>query len=1277
MKFHSLFPGLLLSAVGPLCAEELVINEFLASNAGGLLDDDGQSTDWVELWNPSQDPVSMEGYHLSDDPDLPGKWAFPSHSFLPGAYLVIFASGKDRAASRHLHTSFRIARESGGFLGLFRREGDVLVEVDAYRDYPEQRTDVSYGRPEGGDDPKYLSAPTPGSPNGRDFVEGWVEDTRFSADRGFHWEPMEVRISCETPGATIAYTLDGSLPTPRHGIQVASESAESAPLASLPVTGTTVLRAMAWKEGYVQTNVDTQTYFHAEEILRQRSPRVESAGWGHDGPDWEMDPEIVDHSDPEIRPEPTDLLELPTVSLNFAFEEFFGSDGIYIRGENEEIDTSVEFLFPEGRDHQEDGTVQVVGGTSPNRWKSDKLSLRLVFRPDLRLRVFEDTGVEVFDTLVLDARLNNVWHYGGGSEPVAQRDRALYMRDQYAANLHNALGGHSPHGRHVHLYLNGIYWGIHTLHERPDDNFASSYLGGDNSEYDSLKHNAGTVVAGDATAYRELHLLADRVRRDPAVYPQVATRLDIPDFIDYMLVNYYVGNRDWAHHNWYATYRRDHPEGRWRFHSWDAEKGLHNVNDNVLARDDTGGPTDLHHDLVDHEVYRREFADRAWLALVHGPLSVEEARHSWTNLAVNLDRAIRVESARWGDNRRADPYTRLDWLFNQNALLGLAGETSHPLHDYFRRRSGIVLEQFRDHGWMSRLDPPVLSRRGGLVDGGYRLQMRSMDGATIYYTTDGSDPRGRIPPDRTVELVAEDAPKRVLMPEDAIEGWHLPDYDDASWPEGRGGAGYERSSGYQDYIDPAFDFIARAEDGTNAGLCLRARFHLDAEPDFDRILLLVRRDDGFVAWINGTEVARDNVAGEVGSIPPLRSGADEPLDDDEATRFESFLLEAGPGLLHRGENVLAVQGLNHDTTSSDLLLWPMLVGERLEGGQLPDPTGYARVYREPLVLTESVRVRACSELDGDWSPLEDVRFLVGIPPMLTGSLAITTIHYHPLDPDRTEEEAGFADASDFEYLQLTCIGDRTVILDGLHFTDGIEFLFEASSPVRFLMPGESLILAGRPDAWRWRYGDHPRLVGPFTDGRLSNAGERIVLANATGDPLFSVEYQDADPWPESADGEGDALSLLDPASLPDPDLAESWIAVPARPGGFDSVYGRWRRTHFGAGDDSADPGADPDGDRLANIAEFFFGTDPLLPDASRGGLRIARGESGLQLEFPMNPEVPEGMWTLDASPDLELWQTLDPTGAEHMTDDDRLRVVLRITAPDFSRFYRLGLRDVP
>ena len=209
---------------------------------------------------------------------------------------------------------------------------------------------------------------------------------------------------------------------------------------------------------------------------------------------------------------------------------------------------------------------------------------------DLNYPVFGAGAATAFDTLVVDARLNNVWHYGGGSDPTGQRGRAAYMRDEFAADLQNELGGYATRAQHVHVYINGIYWGMHTMHERPDENFQASYQGGVAEDFNVIKHTANEIINGSNASYLELNDLLGT--RDPITdeqYHQASALLDIDDFINYIQANFYGGNGDWDHHNWYASQNPD--DGLWRFHSWDAE----HVTD---SNNDTGeSPDDLHNKL--------------------------------------------------------------------------------------------------------------------------------------------------------------------------------------------------------------------------------------------------------------------------------------------------------------------------------------------------------------------------------------------------------------------------------------------------------------------------------------------------------------------------------------------------------------------------------------------------------------------------------------------------------------------------------------------------------
>ena len=129
--------------------QAVVITEFLAHNDSGaledegeLLDEDGDASDWIELYNPTHESVNLAGWTLTDDPDDLTQWTFPQVHLMPGRFLVVFASGKDRTnRTSTLHTNFQLSR-AGGFLALVQPDGQT---VNTEFDYPKQRRNVSYG----------------------------------------------------------------------------------------------------------------------------------------------------------------------------------------------------------------------------------------------------------------------------------------------------------------------------------------------------------------------------------------------------------------------------------------------------------------------------------------------------------------------------------------------------------------------------------------------------------------------------------------------------------------------------------------------------------------------------------------------------------------------------------------------------------------------------------------------------------------------------------------------------------------------------------------------------------------------------------------------------------------------------------------------------------------------------------------------------------------------------------------------------------------------------
>lgn len=104
------------------------ISEFLASNSKGIVDEDGESSDWIEIYNPTREIVNLSGWALTDDSLNLKKWIFPNVEIASNDFLIVFASLKDRSvAGSELHTSFRL-ESAGEYLALVDKNGQVTSD---------------------------------------------------------------------------------------------------------------------------------------------------------------------------------------------------------------------------------------------------------------------------------------------------------------------------------------------------------------------------------------------------------------------------------------------------------------------------------------------------------------------------------------------------------------------------------------------------------------------------------------------------------------------------------------------------------------------------------------------------------------------------------------------------------------------------------------------------------------------------------------------------------------------------------------------------------------------------------------------------------------------------------------------------------------------------------------------------------------------------------------------------------------------------------------------
>ncbi len=652
----------------------------------------------------------------------------------------------------------------------------------------------------------YFLQPTPGTANTGVNVSGFVADTRFSVNRGFFDVPFDAVISCATPGATLVYTTNNSVPSLLNGVIVTSANATSTPLATVRITTTTAVRAAAFKTGLQPSDVDTQTYLFLQDVLRQpANPPGLPAAWSGGAADYAMDPKVVTND--LYRDEMVaNLRSIPTLSIVLPTPDLFGSTtGIYFNseqvGDNWERAASVELIRPDGSSgFQENCGVRVWGtGWRPNA-TTPKHSLQLKFKNRygagrLRYPLFPNAPVAEFDNLVLRAQGSRGWT--DFRQPDIEQSQ--YIHDGWARDSAQAMGKLDGHATYVHLYLNGLYWGLYNPVEKTDEGFAEIYQGGDKSEYDVItRRGAPEVDAGTIDAWNQMMTVVNGGLESAAQYGVLQRYLEVDDFIDYMMLQQYASNHDGPLStiaNNMRAIRRRSPEGRFRFHVWDMEYTFWYPQEFNLAFDLDQCPARIFQRLRANPEFRLRWADHANKHLLGGgALTPGPAAERWRARADELVGAVVGESARWGDVRRNPPYTRnVEWTNELNRLL----------NDYFPTRAEILLNQYRLAGLYPAVAAPVFNPGSGDVPAGTEVDLEASAG-TIYFTVDGSDPRlagGAVAPGAlahrpTTTLVSSNSVVRVQVPTDNSLGttWVEAGFSDASWTSGPNAVGFDLSA---------------------------------------------------------------------------------------------------------------------------------------------------------------------------------------------------------------------------------------------------------------------------------------------------------------------------------------------------------------------------------------------------------------------------------------------------------------------------------------------------
>ena len=504
------------------------------------------ASDWVELHNSTGSAVSLAGYGLSNNPKNPAKWVFPDISIEPGEYLLLYATGSaDKAQKKNLKLNFCIS-STGEALFFFDPNGKLIDKLSAGR----MKSGQSYGR-DGSDNRFYYAEPTPGAQNGKGY-EGITQLPAFSVTPGIYDNAVTVAITAGE-GETIRYTTDCT--TPNASSEVYS--------GELSISKNSVIRAAAFRDGYLSGDVATATYLFRSDGVNHALPVVTLVT----DPDnlWNSKTGIYatgDQFDPDAASYADTLQSATYYQAKFATEEQV--DTIW------EKPAAFSLFDDNGRQvFTQNVGIRIAGSFGRGRAQKgfNVIARKEYGKGSMEYPFFENRPYTEYKAVVLRAG--------------AQDQNRSKIRDELASGLLEGTDINILYQayRPTVLYLNGEYWGVYFMKEKRNRFFVAQHENTENNVDLAIGKGFKQRSYGDNSDWVSLYEYATSHDLSSAeAYAYVSERMDVDSFRDYMIAEIYNGNTDTYNFQYYRL-----KGGKWKFIFYDFCWGFQSPGHETLA----------------------------------------------------------------------------------------------------------------------------------------------------------------------------------------------------------------------------------------------------------------------------------------------------------------------------------------------------------------------------------------------------------------------------------------------------------------------------------------------------------------------------------------------------------------------------------------------------------------------------------------------------------------------------------------------------------------------